>query len=87
MAKSEDPDQTSRVAASDLGLHCLLRSVCPNTLDNTEGKRYLLKGIVSSIVRGAMCILFNLNNSRASTLSAKSSTVRLNRRWISNKGN
>ena len=32
MANSVDPDQTPRSAASDLGLNCLLRSVCPNTL-------------------------------------------------------
>ena len=27
-ANSADPDQTPRSAASDLGLHCLLRPVC-----------------------------------------------------------
>ena len=32
MANSEDPDQTPRSAASDLGLHCLLRCTCSNTL-------------------------------------------------------
>ena len=31
MENSADPDQTPRSAASDLGLHCLLRHVCPNT--------------------------------------------------------
>ena len=31
VANSVDPDQTPRSAASDLGLHCLLRSVFPNT--------------------------------------------------------
>ena len=31
VANSVDPDQTPRSAASDLGLHCLLRPVCPNT--------------------------------------------------------
>ena len=31
VANSVDPDQTPRCAASDLGLHCLLRSVLPNT--------------------------------------------------------
>ena len=30
MANSVDPDQTPRSAASDLGLHCLLRPICPN---------------------------------------------------------
>ena len=31
VASSEDPDETSRSAASHLVLHCLLRPVCPNT--------------------------------------------------------
>ena len=31
VANCVDPDQTPRSAASDLGLHCLLRYVCPNT--------------------------------------------------------
>ena len=31
MANSVGPDETSRSAASHLGLHCLLRPVCPNT--------------------------------------------------------
>ena len=31
MANSADPDQTSCSAASDLGLHWLLRPVYPNT--------------------------------------------------------
>ena len=30
-ANSKDPDQTPRVAASDQGLHCLLRHAYPNT--------------------------------------------------------
>ena len=30
MANSVDPDQMLHSAASDLGLHCLLRYVCPN---------------------------------------------------------
>ena len=34
MANGVDPDQTPRFAASDLGLHCLLRHVCPNTYGN-----------------------------------------------------
>ena len=41
VANSVDPDQTPRSAASDLGLHYLLRSVChirPNlNSSNTEG--------------------------------------------------
>ena len=32
MVNSVDPDQTPRSAASDLGLHCLLRLICPYTL-------------------------------------------------------
>ena len=31
MANSVDPDQMPHSAASVLGLHCLLRPVCPNT--------------------------------------------------------
>ena len=31
VANSVDPDETPHDAASHLGLHCLLRSVCPNT--------------------------------------------------------
>ena len=31
MANSVDPDQMLYSAASDLGLHCLQRPVCPNT--------------------------------------------------------
>ena len=31
MANSVDPDETSRSAASHLGLYCLLKPVCPNT--------------------------------------------------------
>ena len=34
MANSVDPDQTASSEAnkqSDLGLHCLLRPICPNT--------------------------------------------------------
>ena len=32
MANSEDLDQMSRIAVSGLGLHCLQRPICPNTL-------------------------------------------------------
>ena len=31
VANSVDPDQMLQHAASDLGLHCLLMPVCPNT--------------------------------------------------------
>ena len=30
MANSVDPDKTPRSAASDLSLHCLFMTVCPN---------------------------------------------------------
>ena len=30
MANSVDPDQTPLSAGSDLGLHCLLKTVCPS---------------------------------------------------------
>ena len=39
MENNVDPDQTPRSAASDLGLHCLLRHVCPNTKGNYGTKR------------------------------------------------
>ena len=35
MANSVDPDQMPHSAASDLGLHCLQRPVCPNILGTT----------------------------------------------------
>ena len=31
MANSANPDQTAPKEQSDLGLHCWLRSICPNT--------------------------------------------------------
>ena len=31
VANNADPDQMPHSVASDLGLHCLLRPVCPNT--------------------------------------------------------
>ena len=41
MANSVDPDETPRSAASHLGLHCLLRPVCPNTYGK-YGKGFFL---------------------------------------------
>ena len=32
VANSVDPDQTPHIVASDLGLHCLLRPICPNII-------------------------------------------------------
>ena len=32
VAKDVDPDEMTHSVVSDLGLHCLLRPVCPNTL-------------------------------------------------------
>ena len=37
MTNSVDPDETPHSAASHLGLHCLLRPVCPNHMVNTVG--------------------------------------------------
>ena len=34
LANSVGPDQTLHSTASDLGLHCLLRPLCPNTVFN-----------------------------------------------------
>ena len=34
MTNSEDPDRTPQSAASDLVMHCLLMSVCPNATVN-----------------------------------------------------
>ena len=34
MANSVDPDQMLHSAASDLGLHCLQRPICPSTEGN-----------------------------------------------------
>ena len=41
MANSVDPEQTPRSAASDLGLHCLLRLVCRNS----KGKNCIEFGV------------------------------------------
>ena len=38
VANSVDPDQTPRSVASVLGLHCLLRPVCPNTRNMIKSK-------------------------------------------------
>ena len=42
MANSVGPDQTPRSAASDLGLHCLLRRHCPNTSHDVASTLMLL---------------------------------------------
>ena len=39
MANSEDPDETLHSATSHLGLHCLLRPVCPNTYSKYGSQR------------------------------------------------
>ena len=31
MTNNEDPDQTAPQEQSDLGLHCFVSSICPNT--------------------------------------------------------
>ena len=37
MANNVDPDQMPHYAASDLGLRCLLKPVCPSTLRKCGG--------------------------------------------------
>ena len=61
MANSVDPDQTAPEEQSDLGLHCLLRPICPNTYNfygtnNNKGQlTYPLIGstFISLILFGA----------------------------------
>ena len=43
MANSIDPDQLLLQKQSGLGLHCLLRPICPNTI---EFVRYLILAIL-----------------------------------------
>ena len=38
MANSVNPDQRLHFAASDLGLHCLPKTVCPNTKGTYNSK-------------------------------------------------
>ena len=42
MANRVDPDQMQHSAASDLGLHCLQRPICPNTKGYYGREKYLL---------------------------------------------
>ena len=42
MANSVDPDQMLCSVTSDLGLHCLLRHVCPHIYKHTYAYMYLL---------------------------------------------
>ena len=44
VANSVDPDQTPRSAASDLGLHYLLRPVCPNKKNKRYSNECLFQG-------------------------------------------
>ena len=46
MENSVDLDETPRSAASHLGLHCLLRLVCPNTYGNPFSKKGTLTNSV-----------------------------------------
>ena len=41
IANSEDPDQTAPEEQSDLGLHCLPRSICPKTLRYSSLNEYM----------------------------------------------
>ena len=43
VANSVDPDEMPRSAASHLGLHCLLRPVCPNTYGKYVNYLFCLK--------------------------------------------
>ena len=38
IANSVDPNQTAPSGQCDLGLHCLPRPVCPNTLDHYSNR-------------------------------------------------
>ena len=51
MANNVVPDQTPRSAASDQGLHCLQRSICPNTSGNNGNlfARFMLVQNIESI--------------------------------------
>ena len=64
MANSVYPDQTPHFAASDLGLHCLLKPVCPN-IEDKYGNRSLCNNMITC------CFLANLFQLRrpASTIS------------------
>ena len=50
MANSVDPDQMPHSVASDLGLHCLLRPVCPNTKDKYNSFLGSLKHMPGRVV-------------------------------------
>ena len=44
MANSVHPFQTPRAVVSDLGIHCFLRPLCPNTYD-----KYMYSNLIKSI--------------------------------------
>ena len=71
MANSVDPDQTTRSAASDLGLHCLHRPACPNT----EGKYGIHKTHYLNILRHLHIIWVYTNCSVQPVLILKEYTV------------
>ena len=68
-ANSASPDQTPRSAASDLGLHCLFRLVCPNsyekygrtiTVDRVQ-KEKLVLGLACFL----NCVLYGFRQTRS----------------------
>ena len=75
MANSVDPDLTPRSAMSDLDLHCLLRSGCPNMYSNNG---YLIKSTpppLKIILDSPLCVLKenSYHSSHRRTMAASSS--------------
>ena len=65
MANCVDPDETPHSAASHLGLHCLLRSVCPNIYGNfSETKNSPFINIRDYHTLGSICSFRNFLETR-----------------------
>ena len=68
VAIDEDPDNMSHSVAYDLGLHCLLRLVCPNTWDNLNSLTYFYGKLWTTLfywskycwMRGKQCRLWSV---------------------------
>ena len=71
MTNSADPDQMPHFAASDLGLHCLLRPVCPNT-SGYYGIKYYIEMLQLVFVLYIGC--FKLNTLMPNVFSNKGQT-------------
>ena len=56
MANGTAPDQSLHIAASDLGLHCLLMPICQNTL----GKYGIC--LINKLFLGSDCKLMNCSD-------------------------